>query len=52
MKFLGILSFKDDLREDAKQLVKFAHEANILTSLLSGDIEENTIDIAFSTRII
>ena len=46
------MAFKDDLRDDAKQLVRFAHDANITPMLLSGDIEENTIDTAYNTKII
>lgn len=45
-EFLGYVVLKDEIREDAKQLVDNLHKLGIKVVLLSGDKKDNVLDVS------
>lgn len=45
-EFLGYVVLKDEIREDAKQLVDNLHKLGIKVILLSGDKKDNVLDVS------
>jgi len=52
LKFIGIVALQDELRPEASEMIHSFHSAGIKTWMVTGDHEDNAINVSYLTKLI